>query len=337
MYSPQRMKFLLFPFSFAYRLGSQIKNFFYERQILSGQKASLPVISVGNIAFGGSEKTPLAMNLIASFIEKGKKPALVTRGYRGEWEKKGGILSDGSNLFGTWKEAGDEPFMVAKNFPQAGIFVGKNRIASCMKARESGFGVAILDDGFQHRCLHRDLDIVLYNPSEKIALREHRSALKRAHIILLKRESGSKSQKKLAERFPQADIFRYSVRNKGFIRLSDQVRVSLENLKEKSLLIVCGIAQPRRFFTLLKEEGLTPGPVLKFPDHHAYPESSLRKIAERCRELKMDAVMTTEKDAVKLSDLVRKHGISVFFTKIEVEVEEGFHRRISVFSDESGL
>jgi tetraacyldisaccharide 4'-kinase len=335
MYSPQRMKFLLFPLSSAYKAGSQIKNFLYDRGLLNPKKAPLPVISVGNITFGGSEKTPLVMKLISFFLEKGIKPALVTRGYRGKWERKGGILSDGKNLYGTWKEGGDEPFMVAQNFPWSGVFIGKHRLASCRKAKDSAFDAAILDDGFQHRRLFRDLDIVLLDPSEKTALREPPSALKRAHVILVKRESGLKKKEMLSERFPQAEIFRYSIKNKGFFRLSDQEEEPLQGLKGKRLLAVCGIARPERFSVLLEDVGLKPRFFLRFPDHHAYPESTLRRIIKKHQELHTEAILTTEKDAVKLHGLEGRDGIPVYFNRIEVETEEGFDRRISDFMSTS--
>lgn len=187
VYSPQRMKSLLFFLSFLYRTGCQIKNWLYERELFKPKRASFPVISVGNITFGGTEKTPLVINLISHFIKKGFKTALISRGYKGKWEKRGGVLSDGKNLLSSWRNSGDEPFMVAQNIPQAGIFIGKNRHLSCQRAEQLGFELAVLDDGFQHRRLHRDLDIVLYDPVEKTALREPFSSLKRAQILLIKK------------------------------------------------------------------------------------------------------------------------------------------------------
>ena len=98
------------------------------------------------------------------------------------------MISDGKRITGTWRDGGDEPFMAAGVLPGAGVFVGKNRLASCLKARELGFDVAILDDGFQHRRLARDLDIVLYSPSETAALRESASGLRRAGVVLVDKE-----------------------------------------------------------------------------------------------------------------------------------------------------
>ncbi len=98
------MRFLLFPLAWIYRSGGFIRNVFYDLGIFSIKTAPLPVISIGNISFGGSEKTPLAMKLIEKLLAQSFRPALVSRGYRGKWEKPGGILSDGKSRRGTWQD-----------------------------------------------------------------------------------------------------------------------------------------------------------------------------------------------------------------------------------------
>jgi tetraacyldisaccharide 4'-kinase len=156
--------------------------------LIRRRRAPLPVVSVGNLTLGGSEKTPLVMELLGRIPEFGLRPALVTRGYRGRWERGGGVVSDGKTLFAGSEEAGDEPFMAARRFPRVGVFVGKDRYRSCLKAKDLGFDVAILDDGFQHFWLGRDLDIVLHDPRGRgVAFREGIPALKRADFLLLKK------------------------------------------------------------------------------------------------------------------------------------------------------
>ncbi len=300
-------------------------------EIFTPNKALFPVISIGNISFGGSEKTPLAMNLLSFLLKHGLKPALITRGYKGKWEKSGGILSDGENIYGSWEESGDEPFMVAQRIPQAGIFIGKNRSFSCEKAKHLGFDAGVLDDGFQHRRLYRDLDIVLYDPSEKIALREPVSSLKRAHIIFVKKKLDTKNKEKIRERFHQASVLEYSVISKGFYRLKDKTRVPAEYLKGKRILVFCGIARPERFFLLLEAEGIKPHFFLKFSDHHPYSPPSLKKIAEKSQKLHAEALITTEKDAVKIYDSQDFLKIPVYYQKADLEVEEKFYKKILTF------
>lgn len=292
------------------------------------KKAPLPVISVGNIAFGGTEKTPLVIDLISHLARHGFKPALVSRGYKGKWEKSGGVLSDGKNIFGTWKDSGDEPYMVAQNFPKAGIFIGKNRLLSCRKAKQSGFEVAVLDDGFQHRRLYRDLDIVLYDPDEKIALREPFSSLKRADILLVKRGTGSQRKNKIEKRFPETEALEYSVQNRGFFGLGQKEKKESEYLRGKKVIAFCGIARPRRFLARLQEEGLQPLSFLEFPDHHPYPPSSIERITEEYTKLAAEAIITTEKDAVKLVHDKKLEELPVYYLKIGLEVEERFYLRI---------
>jgi tetraacyldisaccharide 4'-kinase len=326
------MKVLLFLFSIFSQLVCQIKNLLYERKIFKPRKSPLPVISVGNIAFGGTEKTPLVMELMSFLIREGIKPALISRGYKGKWEKRGGVLSDGRKIFGTWKESGDEPFMVSQNIPQAGIFIGKQRLISCQKAKELGFQVAILDDGFQHRRLSRDLDIVLYDPQEKIALREGDFSLKRANILLLKNGVESPLKKNLKEKFPQTEIFDYSVINRGFFRLGAKESLPSESFNGKKILAFCGIARAQRFITLLQEGGMEIAFFFNFPDHYSYPISSLEKIVKKYQELRPNAAMTTEKDAIKIiPDKNFLEKIPVYYLKIGLELEGKFYERIKSF------
>ena len=322
------MNRVLRPLIFVYQVGSRINNFLFDHKLRKISRTSLPVISVGNLAFGGSEKTPLVMNLLSFFSEYKYKPALITRGYKGKWEKSGGILSDGKNICGTWKEAGDEPFMVSRNFPHVGIFVGRNRLTSCEKAKHAGFTLLILDDGFQHRKLHRDLDIVLFDQEQRIALRESVSSLRRADIILVKRKCPFHAQSLIKSISPKTKVFSYSTINKGFFAYPDSSPVLKDHLKKKRLLAVCGIARPKRFFSLLEKEDLNPLFSLTFPDHHAYPLSTRKKIINAFQMAKADAVLTTEKDVFKLDDLYKAAQIPVYYNKISLQVEEGFYQEL---------
>ncbi|MCK7534198.1 MAG: tetraacyldisaccharide 4'-kinase [Marinilabiliales bacterium] len=111
------------------------------------------------------------------------------------------MLSDGRSVFGGVREAGDEPVLVARRFPAAGIFIGRDRGISCRKAEALGFDVCILDDGFQHLRLARDLDIVLHHPDARLPLREGEKALSRAHILLLPQETAGKTAEAFRQRF----------------------------------------------------------------------------------------------------------------------------------------
>jgi tetraacyldisaccharide 4'-kinase len=330
------MNRVLRPLAFFYQMGSRINNFLFDHRLRKISRIEIPVISVGNLAFGGSEKTPLVMHLLSFLKERKMNPALITRGYKGKWEKSGGMLSDGKDLFGTWEEAGDEPFMVWRNIPDVGIFIGRNRLASCHKAAQAGFFPLILDDGFQHRQLHRDLDIVLFAPDKRLALRESASSLRRSDILLINEGSRPTSKhwrKHLS--FP-TKIFSYSVVNDGFFSYPDGNRVPLERLKGKRFLAVCGIARPERFISLLEKEGLVPSLSLSFPDHHDYPPSTKNKIAVAFQKLNAHGVLTTEKDVFKLERISGTRQIPLYYNKIDLKIEDNFYQELHFFKKDLG-
>ena len=323
------MRILLAVFSLFSRFVCRIKSGLYKSGILKARKASLPVVSVGNIALGGTEKTPLAMELISFFLNLGLRPALVSRGYKGKLERGGGVLSDGQTISGSWEDSGDEPYMVARAFPQAGVFIGKDRFASCQKAESLGFDVVVLDDGFQHVRLRRDLDIVLHSVREPTALREGLGAFQRAHFLLLKTGGPEAKRQRIRAAYPELPVFDYSVSVKGFSPLGKDEIFSAADWRGKKAVAFCGIARPERFFSLLEECGLVISARFSFPDHHAYPRRSLEKIVRAAEALRPEAVVTTEKDAIKITAQRNQFGPApVVVLKIGLELPEPFFERI---------
>jgi tetraacyldisaccharide 4'-kinase len=320
------MKAFLILFSPVSRLVCRIKGDLYDKGNIKPRKAPLPVVSVGNISFGGSEKTPLAMELIARLLDRGWRPALVSRGYGGQWEKEGGVLSNGTGLKGTWRQGGDEPFMVARGFPGTGVFVGRDKLASCRKAHELGFRAVVLDDAFQHLQLERDVDIVLFDPREKLALREGASSLKRAGIILVKNKPRPGITGSLKVSFPGAAVFDYRTMPKGFVSLRSREMAPPDSFQGKSVLAFCGIANPSRFSNLLRELGADVRSSLSFPDHHPYPAASLEKIARSFAASGAEAVVTTEKDAVKIAPAgTALESLPLHALRIGLDIEAGFY------------
>jgi tetraacyldisaccharide 4'-kinase len=321
------MKPVLRFLSLFYQAGCQVKNALYRIRILRPQKAPLAVVSVGNITFGGSEKTPFVATLVEALLNNGFKPAVVTRGYKGKWERSGGVLSDGKSRSGTWTESGDEPFMLSLRSPEIGVFVGKDRLLSCSKAHNLGFEVAVLDDGFQHRRLFRDVDIVLYDPSENSPQREPLSSIKRADILLLKKGVVMETARSRADKFPSMDIFSYSVAIEGFFGL-DGSEVSRTKLEGKRALVFCGIARPERFRALLEHTGIEPVHFLAFPDHFPYPPESIEKIIQSFNSHKVGVCLTTEKDAVKIKNNRALQDLPMYFLKVGIRTEEELFDRI---------
>lgn len=325
VYSPEEMKPALLFFSFLSRAASRVKNFLYDRGLLRPRRAPLPVISVGNLSLGGTEKTPLAMELLARLITLGRRPALVSRGYKGRWERSGGVVSDGRTVFGIWEDAGDEPYLVARTVPGAGVYVGKDRLASCRRAADAGFDVAVLDDGFQHRRLARDLDILLFSPEEKVALREPLSSFRRSDILLVKAGEEKAGRVGKWRKSMPGTIFTYSVVIRTVSELRSGARIPLESLTQAKLLAFCGIARPRRFGETLRRAGLTVIWFLHFPDHYPYPSASLGRIARVLGEKGADALITTAKDAVKIANRAGELGSApVYVLEVGLEIDPAF-------------
>lgn len=330
------MDFVLRLLSLFYQAGCQAINALYRMKLLRPKKGPLAVVSVGNISFGGSEKTPFVLTLTDAFLKKGIKPAVITRGYKGKWERRGGILSGGKGQSATWTESGDEPFMIALNYPEIGVFIGKNRLRSCYKARDMGFNVAILDDGFQHRHLHRDIDVVLYNPSEDHLLREPLSSLARADILLLKNDAGFQSSPDVLHNINDGNTFFYSVSSEGFYNM-DRTKTSGSDIKGKRVLAFCGIARPERFLKLLERTGIMPIHFIAFPDHFPYPPNSMKKIIQHFNAQNAEVCLTTEKDAVKIRGRQELFHIPMFYLKIGIQVEEDLFTKIFAKLKEKGL
>ncbi len=214
------------------------------------------------------------------------------------------MFSDGQRLLASWEEAGDEPFMVARRLAQVPVIVGRNRYPSCLLALQLGCNVVVLDDAFQHRQLKRHLNIVLLSSQDK-AQREPWSALKRADLILVQ------GQKELlpvpafkvlkSMKIPPA-VFAYELRPASLHILSTGEELKPEELKAKRIMAFCGLARPASFRQTLQKLGAFIEGFLAFPDHYPYPDHALRKIVRCFEKLKPDWLLTTEKDAVKITE-----------------------------------
>ena len=287
------------------------------------------MISAGNLTLGGSGKTPLAAELIGYFLARGRHPAIITRGYRGSWERRGGVLSDGRSVFGGPREAGDEPAMIARRFPKAGIFIGRHRFASCLKAEALGFDLCVLDDGFQHLGLARDLDIVLHDPGRGGALREGESALNRAGVLLLPQGTAAGTADEYRKRFPRLEVFEYAVSVRALDFEDGAAADPAGRLAGRRVLAFAGIARPGRFFDLLESLGASVAARLAFPDHFAYPASGIARISSAVARLKPDLVITTEKDAVKFkAGEWRIAGVPLAVLRIGLDLPAGFYARV---------
>ncbi len=316
----------LYPFSLVYQAASRAIRRLHRSGALPVHTAPLPLVSVGNITFGGSGKTPLAQMLLGFLSQQGYKPALVSRGYQGRWEKTGGHIPPGGGNGLDWRDTGDEPYLAAQRHPEAGIFIGKDKLTSCRRAREAGFDIAVLDDAFQHHRLRKDVDIVIHSPDRRALKREAVSSLRWADMVLLNENSPPGLKQSLEKKTGGVPVYTYSVRPAEIFHARSGKKILPRDLKAISFLAFCGIARPQRFFDLLNRQGLRPKKTLKFPDHHAYPPSSIQKILHHVHSSGAEAALTTEKDAVKLKSLMPEPGFPLWVMTIRLDIEPGFYQ-----------
>ncbi len=310
---------ILYPLSLLYRTGIALRNLFFDLAVFSQNKVDAKVISVGNLSVGGTGKTPLLLYLTSLLSSSEKKIAIVTRGYgRSSSAPKLYLPSD---EIGDWRDSGDEPFLLKKRFKNLTISVDRKKVRGASNAIKKGKSeLILLDDGFQHRSIKRDLDIVIYDGNEKFEerllipagrLREPLKSLKRADIVVfmgseedsLGIKSCLKDESVLCGGLKEPELL---------IRADSDEVVRFSELKDKKITAFCGIGNPNGFQSTLNSFDPAELELLKFPDHHIYTERDINKITERFVSSKSDFLITTEKDALKLP--------SNFFLEINVYV-----------------
>ena len=290
--------------SLFYGIGSGLKNYLYDKKILKPKKVDAYVISVGNITTGGVGKTPVVSEIAKYLIEKGEKVAIVSRGYGGKLQNKTpNVISDGENIYFDAKLSGDEPFWLAQNTKGCVVITCKSRFDGAKFAIEK-FGVTkiILDDGFQHRKLHRDLDIVLTDSkmgfgNEKLLpagpLREGMEAFNRIDklVVVSKDVDHSRAEKLSKIMTKKMKVDALVCKTEPDYIYNIKTGEKLQNNSEITAL--CAIGQPQQFYAFLKDYNIKQ--TIDFDDHHSYLES----------ELPSGIIVTTEKDAVKMKDFNR--------------------------------
>jgi len=263
----------------------------YGRDPQRRRRLEQPVISVGNLSVGGSGKTPTVAALAQLLRELGERPAILSRGYARREESDGVVVvSDGTRVLEPVMRSGDEPQMLARMLSGVPVLVARERyLAGCLAERTFGATVHLLDDGFQHYQLARDLDLLILaaeDLEERLLpsgrLREPLDAAAHAHALLVP----AGGEEAVARRFPAADLFTVS---REYGTLPEVRRV----------VAVAGIARPQRFFDALRAQGLEIVREMPFRDHHWYKTSDVDAIARAARELGADAVVTTDKDLVR--------------------------------------
>lgn len=313
-----------------------IRNRLYDRGIFSDRKCQAVVISVGNIVVGGTGKTPMVEYLVSFWMKRGRKVAVISRGYK---RASGGSVSvrGGKAERGDASTLGDEPFQIARKFPSVTVIVDENRVNAAFEAVKLGAEIIIMDDGFQHRKLHRDVDIVMldsHQSSRETPLlpagrrRDVLASARRAHVIASPAGDSRPDLSGLAPGAVPVSVAFFPVRVRGLNALDSQ---PIESLKGVRSVCFCGIARPESFKKTAETLGVTIESFLTFPDHHVFSASDLEKISRAMRRTGAEILFTTEKDAVRL--IGRRwpgdQAPPIFYPEIAVKILEGeqpFHR-----------
>lgn len=309
---------LLAPISFFYGLGIKIRGLAYQLGLQKRVKLPAFVVSVGNITVGGTGKTPVVIDLAKRFTDAGYKVAVLSRGYKRKSQDAYVVVSDGQGNFASCENSGDEPFLIAKSVPKSVVIVGSKRVETGRIACEKfGCNVILLDDGFQHWALARDLDIVLidyYDNPENDALlpagrlRENLDALNRAKYVVITKVPDDADEDKLASlkeqiahHAPQAKIATCSFVYKSLTKIDDSHEHKLEELKDKPVLAFSAIARPQSFITSLEGLGITVVAEVDFPDHHWFSADDMKAISDEMKDSNAILAVTTAKDAVRIT------------------------------------
>ncbi len=336
---PTLFRILLTPLCWLYCILVWIRNICFSVGILKQKKLPCTVISVGNIVVGGTGKTPAVAAIAKLLQNKGLQVTILLKGYKRRNKKEVLFVSDGENHLSTQEDSGDEADMLARILPNIPVVVGNKRYLTGQAAfKRFNTDVLILDDGFQHRQLARDLDIITIDATQPYgtdallpigSLREPKTAIQRADFILLTRTDTVKNQiqnlkKDLNGLAPNTPILESVHKPTSLYPLSNKDRqppMSTKDLTGKRLLAVCGIGNPKAFVATLEKFHPENVELFAFPDHHIYSDSDIQQIKHQVQQHNTEWIITTQKDEQKLVDLTTE--LSIFVLAIELVLTDG--------------
>ncbi|MBR1730653.1 MAG: tetraacyldisaccharide 4'-kinase [Selenomonadaceae bacterium] len=338
---------VLYIFSLIYEQLVNIKLLAYKIGITRQQKLNCYVISLGNITVGGTGKTPTAQKLARDIRDMGYRVVILNRGYRAKWHGEVGIVSDGKQLHMDAAEAGDEAYMLAKHLPNVPVLIGAQRAVTGQYAIEHfGAEVAILDDGYQHWQLVRDMDILLVDAVNVFGnghllprgtLRESMSHISRADVCLMTKvdqaaEGSCEYIRETVHKYNEkAQIVESIHQPRCFIPLAEWYvdlageGVDVDNIKGKRIMAVSAIGNPASFERTLKDLGAIIIESMRYPDHHEYTMLEMQDVLQQAEAQGAEAIVITEKDAVKIPVEVARASwnIPIYVICVEVKFQSG--------------
>ncbi|MCL1980854.1 MAG: tetraacyldisaccharide 4'-kinase [Proteobacteria bacterium] len=334
------------PFSPFYSLAMRLRESLYRRGILPSYRFEVPVVSVGNLTMGGTGKTPMVQYLARLLQEHGFKPAIVSRGYGGAARGKVNLVSDGSNLLLDAHAAGDEPRLLAETLPGVPVLTGMVRRLPARRALSMGADVLLLDDGFQHLPVVRDIDLVLFN-TDRLAgnsrvfpggdLREPVAGLRRATGFVMtgvhgaNRERAERFADLLRSKFPSIPVAFAGLEMESLVGFTPSgliVPVEAGPLQGQPCFGFCGIAHPELFRQTLTDQGFPLAGFLPLADHQPYSEALLERLVAQAQKSGAQWLLTTEKDMVKLVGRAAHLPLPLCGLRTRVTVDPDFARAI---------
>ena len=319
---------------------TQCRNRLYDRGWLSQRRLPCRVVSIGNLTVGGTGKTPVTIAVTEALLAAGHRVAVLSRGYRRRSRVTRVLVSDGQKILVGPDEAGDEPFLIAQRCPGAIVAVGADRyqLGRWVLAQHR-LDCVVLDDGFQHRALARDVDLLLVDASDQSGLqalvpagrlREPLSSAARATALLVTRVDLSVGAQPIVSMIQHATgkivqpiLIRFTPR--GIIDVSNGSDVRLELVARERVVVFSGIGNAGAFRTSVLSQGLTVVDEVIFPDHHAYSTSDIDCVRARAARVGASVLVTTEKDAVKLQRFPSLP-MRVWAVRLETQVLDGEER-----------
>lgn len=338
-----------------YKGAVKLRLYLYHERYIHDHHLGVPVISVGNITVGGTGKTPVVELLAKALRDKGRRVAILSRGYKSKRQRKAPlgwriaaklglarkprglparVVSDGTKVLLDSHTAGDEPFMLAHNCPGVPVVVDRNRVkAGAHAIRRFGADVLILDDGLQYLKLKHRHDIVLVDKTAPFGtgymlprgtLREPPRSLRRASYIFLTKSDGDTDEvvQKIRKYNQVAEIIECRHRPVHFQDIHTGERLPLDTFRGKYVGALSGIAVPESFENGLRKLGAKVHWVARFTDHHRFQEKEITQFIDRCVKADAHAILTTEKDYVRFPKLPPAE-IPIYFLRVEIEIMKG--------------
>lgn len=331
------LRITLIPFVFIYSSIIKIRNWFFDNKIFHISKTGSKVISIGNITVGGSGKTPAVMMITEFLKNNNKKVGILSRGY-GRNTLGYQFVSSGDKINTTVDECGDEMYFMSEEL-QVPTAVAEHRVEGANKLiRDSGIDTIVLDDAFQHRWIHRDVDIIIFDDSflnkvgqseQKMlplgSLREPFESLKRADLIIINRKFAGKTEipVKLNKYFKNKKVFTGYYQIKGIYDVKTHRFFDKNEFQGQKSLVVCGIARPESFLEVLAKNEIDITNKMQFPDHKNYSLKEIQQIRKKYYDTNSYSVLTTQKDSVKFNKYSKElDDIDIYYLKIELKIDE---------------